>query len=74
MKQRWDNILAEIAKIELRNENVILIGDMNKKVGDLIPGNKDKVSIGGKLIVDFLKNGKYVLVNGMKHASGGPFT
>ena len=47
-------------------KKVILIGDMNKKVGDLIPGNKDKVSVGGKLIVDFLKNGKYVLVNGMK--------
>ena len=32
VKQRWDNILAEIAKIELRNEIVIWIGDMNKKV------------------------------------------
>ena len=44
VQQRWENILAEVAKIEMRNELVILIGDMNKKVGNIIEGNTEKVS------------------------------
>ena len=51
-----------------------MIGDLNRHVGHLIDGNHEKVSIGGKLIEEFLSNSKYVLVNGTNKVEGGPFT
>ena len=43
----------ELAKIEARGEFAIIIGDLNKHVGDLIEGNEDdKVSFGGQFVRD----------------------
>ena len=70
----WANLLAEIAKIEAKGEFVCLIGDFNRHVGDIIPGNKDKQSFGGKLIRDLIDTKKYVLVNATTKAVGGPYT
>ena len=47
---------------------------MNKHVGSIIEGNNEKVSMGGKLIMDFLDKQNYVLVNSSKKVEGGPFT
>ena len=50
---------------------------MNRAVGADewgIPGNKDKVSYGGELIRDMLKNEEYVLVNSLELFVGGPWT
>ena len=69
--------MEKIARIEASNELVVLIGDMNKHLGNGIygiRGNIDKVSFGGKLIHKFLSNGKYKLVNNTPKCFGGPFT
>ena len=36
----------------------------------MLEGHKEKVSCGGKLIIDFLKSAKYVAVNSTKYAVG----
>ena len=46
IKEHWDEIVEEIIKIEARGEMVVLMGDANKHVGDIIEGNHDKVSNG----------------------------
>ena len=74
IEQTWSNINAELAKIELRGEHAILMGDMNRHVGVIIEGNNDKVSAGGKLIIDLINTKKYVLVNSTNKVTGGPFT
>ena len=67
--------MEEIIKIETKGEYAIVLGDFNKHVGDIIEGNSDKVTEGGKLIKDFLKNGEYVLLNSLTDkVIGGPFT
>ena len=71
---RWNRIVHEIKTIENRNEELILCGDFNKHLGDIIPGNHQKCSFGGKLVKTFLKSDKYVLVNATEKAEGGPFT
>ena len=49
--ENWNIILQEISKIEARGEFVCLIGDFNRKVGNLVPGNNtEKESYGGSLI------------------------
>merc|ERR1711954_123910 len=49
-------------------------GDFNKHVGNMIPGNHEKVTNGGKLVKEFLESGDYVLVNANSKSTGGPFT
>ena len=74
VEDRWYRVVTELKKIDYRGEHVVLLGDMNKHVGDLINGNHEKVSPGGKLIRELLKTKKYVLINGTNKVKGGPFT
>ena len=61
--EQWSAIMDQVAKIEALGEWLILIGDLNSHVGELINNNKDKISYGGKLIRDFVMSGDYILVN-----------
>ena len=54
--------MTEVLKIEAKNELVVILGDMNKHVGDIIEGNHDKVTFGGRLIKKLLETEKYELV------------
>ena len=77
IEERWCRLLEIVSKIESRNEAIILIGDMNKAVGNGeygVQGNTNKVSFGGKMIHNFLSGGKYRLVNNSPKCTGGPFT
>ena len=52
-----------------------MIGDFNRKIGKLVPGNNDDVeSYGGSLIRQLIETGRYVLVNASDKVKGGPFT
>ena len=42
--------MSEVIKIEAKNEWVVMLGDMNKHVGDIIDGNHKKVTFGGQLV------------------------
>ena len=73
----WNTILEYIDKIEKSNEETIIIGDLNKLVGNGefgVKGNNPKVSFGGHLIHKSLKDGKFILLNNSDKCSGGPFT
>ena len=74
IKENWEAIIKELVDIESRNENCILIGDTNRHVGNKIPGNHDKTTLGGKLLIELLDGGKYALVNALDVCTGGPFT
>ena len=74
IENKWLSILKEIKRIERLEEGLIIAGDLNKHVGNIVPENKTKVSTGGKLLRDFLENDNYVLLNASKKAKGGPFT
>ena len=73
----WYRLLKEIHDIENRNEAVILIGDMNRHVGNGeygIRGNISKISHGGQLIQEMIKDGQYILINHLDLVKGGPWT
>ena len=77
IEEKWNTILGEVLKIEMKGENVLLLGDMNVAIGndDLgVRGNDSKVSYGGQIIRNFLKDGKYILVNNLNISRGGPYT
>ena len=58
----------------MRGEHVILCGDLNKHVGDLVKDNHSKVSVGGNLVRNYLTNKSYTLLNASDKTLGGPFT
>ena len=77
IEERWLKICHQLKMIEDRNEEVILLGDMNKLVGNGdygVSGNNAKVTYGGKLIHKLLSTEKYSLLNNSSKCIGGPFT
>ena len=74
IEDRWFNVVSEINKLENKGELVVVIGDFNKHLRNYIKGSHDKVSFGGKIILDFLATKKYVLLNALDSSRGGPFT
>ena len=38
----WNEILEVINRVEARSESIVVIGDLNRLVGDIIPGNNHK--------------------------------
>ena len=75
IKEHWNEVLEEIIKIETKRENLILLGDFNKHIGEVIEGNHSKTTEGGKLIKDLLRDDRYVLLNSLREkVKGGPFT
>ena len=59
IEEQWKEILEVISSIEQRKEHLLWIGDINRHLGSMIPGNDNKVSIGGKLLIPFLESNKY---------------
>ena len=72
ISSHWEEIMTTINNIESRKERVIWIGDLNRHLGNRIPGNIDKVSYGGELINQFLEAGNYILLNETEKVLGGP--
>ena len=63
-----------ISKVVSMNELLIIIGDLNKKVGDAVVGNHVKISFGGQMVRNLLEDGKYKLVKNSPRVVGGPWT
>ena len=77
VEEKWSRLTKILKEIESRDEEAILIGDLNKLVGNNKSGIKDnnpKVSFGGKLVLDLISERKYCLVNSLEKCVGGPFT
>ena len=77
IQDRWGRLLDEIYQIEKRNEDIILIGDLNKHIGcdELgVENNHPKISFGGQLLRALLATGDYICLNNNPKCIGGPFT
>ena len=74
IQEQWDEIMKEIISIETKEEELILMSDANRHLGNYVKGNHPKTTFGGKLILDLLKSEEYVLVNATDLVVNGPFT
>ena len=70
----WDDIMKEVVKIEAKGEHLIILGDLNCHVGDIIEGNDTDISVGDILIRNLLLTEHYILANSTDKAEGGPHT
>ena len=46
----WEEMLDQVKKVEAKRELLVIIGDFNVHIGDIIDGNNVKRSHGGRLI------------------------
>ena len=74
IQARFSRLVQEIKRIESVGEYIVVCGDLNKHVGNLVPGNHSKISYGGALVRDFISFNPYVLLNSHPKSEGGPFT
>ena len=75
--ESWGRIKLELDKIRDRNEFCLLVGDVNRAIGSGsfgIKGNRPRVSYGGKLLIELLETGEYILGNSNHKVEGGPWT
>ena len=77
IEKSWLRLLEDVKDIENRNESILIIGDMNRSVGNDkwgIRGSKETISNGGHLIRNLLQTELYVLINNLDIVQGGPWT
>jgi hypothetical protein len=73
----WMRLKKEIDTILDRKEGIVLIGDHNRAIGNDelgIKGNTDKITYGGELMREMLKEKQMILVNSLELTQGGPWT
>ena len=77
IEKSWLGLMEDIKDVEERNEDLVIIGDLNRAVGSDnwgVQANKDKVSPGGELIRNLLKTERYIMINNLDLVQGGPWT
>ena len=75
--ESWKRLLEDVKEIEERKENILIIGDMNHALGTGewgVKGNKHNISFGGNLIRDLPATKRFILLNNLPLAKGGPWT
>ena len=75
---RWGRLLKVLEAGRLRGDHVLLVGDLNKHVGNDhlgVPGNKSEVTTGGRMVRDLVEGGNWRIINALEEVvKGGPFT
>ena len=77
IEKSWLRLMKDVKDVEDRYEAVLIIGDMNRKVGSDeygVKGNNTKTTFGGNLIRNLIKEGQYILINNLDIVKGGPWT
>ena len=79
VEKKWKRLREVMEGVRARKELCLLLGDLNKLVGNGefgVSGNTSEISFGGKLLQELLSTRNWYLVNGLgpEIVKGGPFT
>ena len=77
IEKSWLHLYDDIKIIEDRGKNVMIVGDLNRAVGNDewgIIGNNRKVSKGGKFLRELIKTGDFTILNNLDKSDKGPWT
>ena len=66
----YDNIAKQIQKAEFEKQHILICGDFNCKIGEKIPRNDAKVTMGGKMLLTMLKKHNLMVVNATEKCRG----
>ena len=51
-------------------QHIIVMGDMNCKIVDLIDGNKEEISVGGKIMIEMITENIMIVLNCLEKCLG----
>ncbi len=66
----YARIEQQIQRAHAQQQKIIIMGDLNCKVGDMIKGNKQDVTVGGKLLKKILNRNKLIMANNIQMCKG----
>ena len=70
LREIYRLIEEEVADAQQKGESILILGDLNCKVGKTIEGNKDEITKGGKLLLKMMKKYKMKMVNAEECCEG----
>ena len=70
LKEIYMEIEKEIRIAEEHGEKLLIMGDLNCKVGNQIKGNKDEISRGGEMLIKICEQHNIKILNGEKCCNG----
>ena len=70
LKKIYEGTENEVRKAAENKQKILVIGDMNCKIGDTIRGNKEEVTVGGKMMMEMMRKHKLMVVNGWAKTEG----
>ena len=71
----WDEIQTQFQLAKARGDLAVIVGDLNRQVGDYIPNNKITVDHGGQVVRQQLDQKEMILLNADREkVTGGPAT
>ena len=77
INERWNRVMTVIYEILNKKEDIVVLGDINKKIGNDelgVKGNHPEILVGGHLVRSLISAGTLLIVNNIDKAKGGPFT
>ena len=63
LKIMYEHIKEQVQRAEEKQQNVLLLGDFNCKIGDEIKGNRPDVTKGGKLLLKLVERNRLSILN-----------
>ena len=66
----YGRIESEIKNARKMEQHIIVMGDMNCKIDDLIDGNKEEISKGGKIMIKMIKENNMIILNSLEKCRG----
>ena len=69
-KEMYQNIEEQILIAKEKNQKLLMMGDFNCKIGKVIEGNTDEVSLSGRLFNKMIAKNKLLVLNGWENCKG----
>eukprot|EP00794_Sanderia_malayensis_P001695 gene1695-1886_t len=66
----YKRIEKQIIEAQSRNQRIIIVGDFNSKIGEIIKNNKKEVTKGGKKLIELIHRYNLTIVNSNKKTKG----
>ena len=70
LEEVYGRIESEIKNARKMEQHIIVMGDMNCEIGDLIDGNKEEISKGGKIMIKMIKENNMIILNSLEKCRG----
>ena len=70
LKIMYKSIKEQIKEAKAKKQEVLIVGDFNCKVGDIVPGNTEEITKGGRLLMELVKSQNLKILNTSKKCTG----